>query len=92
MWLRLANFQEQDNTKLFEAYKNTMQKECSNDDVILRDINRTFPANDYFKESGGSGQEQLYRISRGYAVYDSEVGYCQGISFIGAALLLQVPL
>jgi len=91
MWLRLANFEDDEDTRLFEAYKCTLQKECSNDDVISRDINRTFPANDYFKESGGNGQEQLFRISRGYAVYDAEVGYCQGISFIAAALLLQMP-
>lgn len=88
MWLRLANCI--DETELFEVYKNLMSKECPNEDVILRDISRTFPANDYFKESG-TGQEQLFKISRGYAIYDNEVGYCQGISFIGAALLLQMP-
>ncbi|CAL8143642.1 unnamed protein product [Orchesella dallaii] len=89
MWLRLADCQ--DDSVLFETYKTLLGKECENEEVILRDITRTFPANDYFKESGGKGQEQLHRISKGYAVYDTEVGYCQGISFIGAALLLQMP-
>jgi hypothetical protein len=89
MWMRLANCD--DEPKMFEVYKNLMTKEYSQDDVILRDISRTFPANDYFKESG-TGQDLLFKISRGYAVYDTEVGYCQGISFIGAAFLLQVGL
>ncbi|ODN05350.1 Rab GTPase-activating protein 1 [Orchesella cincta] len=89
MWLRLADCQ--DDSVLFETYKTLLGKECDNEEVILRDITRTFPANDYFKESGGKGQEQLHRISKGYAVYDTEVGYCQGISFIGAAMLLQMP-
>lgn len=58
--------------------------------MIQRDINRTFPAHDYFKEAGGLGQDSLYRISKAYAVYDSEVGYCQGLSFLAATLLLHV--
>ena len=28
------------------------------------DIHRTFPAHDYFKSSGGEGQEMLYKISK----------------------------
>ena len=61
---------------------------CEN--VIQRDINRTFPAHDFFKEAGGLGQDSLYRISKAYAVHDSEVGYCQGLSFLAATLLLHV--
>ena len=37
------------------------------------------------------GQEALFRISKAYSVYDSEIGYCQGQSFLIAALLLQMP-
>lgn len=58
--------------------------------MILRDINRTFPAHDFFKETGGLGQDSLYRISKAYAVHDEEVGYCQGLSFLVASLLLHV--
>lgn len=28
------------------------------------DIHRTFPAHDYFKSTGGEGQEMLYKISK----------------------------
>lgn len=58
--------------------------------MILRDINRTFPAHDFFKETGGLGQDSLYRISKAYAIHDEEVGYCQGLSFLVASLLLHV--
>lgn len=67
-------------------------QESSCESVIQRDINRTFPANDFFKEAGGMGQDSLYRISKAYAVHDSEVGYCQGLSFLAATLLLHVCL
>lgn len=58
----------------------------------MRDIHRTFPAHDYFKESNGLGQEALYKISKAYSLYDEEVNYCQGLSFLAAALLLHVSV
>jgi hypothetical protein len=74
-----------------ERYRQLISKDYSkDDDVIRRDITRTFSANDYFRESGGTGQEQLFKLSRAYGLYDLEVGYCQGLTFLGAALLLQV--
>lgn len=65
-------------------------QECPSEPVILRDIHRTFPAHDYFKETNGLGQEALYKISKAYSLYDEEVNYCQGLSFLEAALLLHV--
>ena len=44
---------------------------------------------DYFQEGVG-GREALYKISKAYSIYDQEVGYCQGFSFMAAVLLLQV--
>jgi len=59
--------------------------------VIQRDINRTFPAHEFFKEGTGSGQDALFYISKAYALHDTEVGYCQGLSFLAATLLLHMP-
>jgi hypothetical protein len=59
--------------------------------VILRDLHRTFPAHEFFRESNGAGQESLYRLSKAYSLYDEEVSYCQGLSFLAAALLLHMP-
>ena len=59
--------------------------------MIQRDIHRTFPADDYFK-SIGTGQDSLYRISKAYSLFDQEVGYCQGLSFLAATLLLHVSM
>ncbi|KTG01027.1 hypothetical protein cypCar_00025516, partial [Cyprinus carpio] len=60
--------------------------------VITRDIHRTFPAHQYFKDSGGDGQDSLYKICKAYSVYDEEIGYCQGQSFLAAVLLLHEQL
>lgn len=88
MWQRLANVEN--NTNLIDAYRLLLTKETKCENVIQRDINRTFPANKFFKEIGGSGQDALFKVSKAYAVYDTEVGYCQGLTFIAASLLLHV--
>ncbi|XP_045456212.1 rab GTPase-activating protein 1-like [Melitaea cinxia] len=89
VWLRLANVDQND--KLMETYRTLISKECPFEAVIQRDIARTFPAHDFFREAGGLGQDSLLRLARAYAVYDVEVGYCQGLSFLAATLLLHMP-
>uniref|UniRef100_A0A1I8EPU5 Rab-GAP TBC domain-containing protein n=2 Tax=Wuchereria bancrofti TaxID=6293 RepID=A0A1I8EPU5_WUCBA len=88
VWRYLAKVQT--DPDLTQAYRLLLGKECPSEQVILRDIHRTFPAHEYFKEAGGEGQESLYRISKAYSLYDEEVSYCQGLSFLAAALLLHV--
>ena len=39
----------------------------------------------------GYGKKALRRILRAYSVYDSDVGYCQGMNFIAAMLLTFLP-
>lgn len=75
-------------SKLLKILLQETKKSC--EETILRDVNRTFPAHDFFRDSG-NGQELLYKVSKAYSVYDDEVGYCQGLSFIAATLLLHLP-
>ncbi len=58
--------------------------------IISRDLHRTFPQIEMFKEEGGEGQLMLGKVLRAYSVYDMQVGYCQGLSFIVAPLLLHM--
>ncbi|XP_063394182.1 rab GTPase-activating protein 1-like [Cydia fagiglandana] len=89
VWLRLAEVEQCD--KLMETYRTLISQECEEEAVIQRDIARTFPAHDFFREAGGLGQDSLLRLGRAYAIYDSEVRYCQGLSFLAATLLLHMP-
>lgn len=72
---------------LLESFTLTLQ-ESPAEKVINWDIKRTYVGHEYFQES--SGREALYKICKAYSVYDEEVGYCQGFSFMAATLLLQV--
>ncbi|XP_065213139.1 ecotropic viral integration site 5 ortholog isoform X2 [Planococcus citri] len=59
--------------------------------VIRRDIARTYPEHDFFKEKDGPGQESLFNVMKAYSLHDREVGYCQGSGFIVGLLLMQMP-
>ena len=56
--------------------------------MINWDIKRTYVGHGFFQEE--DKKEALYKISKAYSVYDEEVGYCQGFSFMAAVVLLQV--
>ena len=58
--------------------------------VIRRDIARTYPEHEFFKEKDGLGQESLFNVMKAYSLHDREVGYCQGSAFIVGLLLMQV--
>lgn len=45
---------------------------------IGRDLNRTWPDVEMFKEQDGVGQRGLRGVLGGYSVWDNTVGYCQG--------------
>jgi hypothetical protein len=62
-------------------------KEAKWEEQIVLDVDRTFPNHIMFQKIGGIGQLQLLRILRAYSLYDEEVGYCQGISYIAGFLL-----
>ena len=60
-------------------------------DVISRDLGRTFPTHCLFRDSATIGQTSLRRVLHAYCAFDEELGYCQGMGFIVAVLLLQAP-
>ncbi|KAM9306960.1 LOW QUALITY PROTEIN: rab GTPase-activating protein 1 [Pholidichthys leucotaenia] len=87
VWQLLAGCHNNDHQ--VEEYRTLITKE-SPQDSASPGHNRTFP-HDYFKDTGGDGQDSLYKICKAYSVYDEEIGYCQGQSFLAAVLLLHMP-
>ncbi|KAN0007027.1 hypothetical protein ACTFIU_005221 [Dictyostelium citrinum] len=52
------------------------------------DIDRTYRNHIIFRERFNSGQQALFNVLKAYSIYDSEVGYCQGMSSIASLLLM----
>lgn len=59
------------------------------DDIISRDIHRTFPEHPLFGFE--QGQKALFNLLKAYSLHDLEVGYCQGMAFVAGLLLFYVP-
>ena len=59
------------------------------DDVISRDIHRTFPEHALFGSE--AGRSSLFRVLKAYSLHDLEVGYCQGMAFVAGLLLFYLP-
>ncbi|KAL5485221.1 GYP5 [Sanghuangporus weigelae] len=73
------------------TYLRLLKETSPHEKAILRDLGRTFPHHDYFTDGHGIGQENLFNVLKAYSLYDPEVGYCQGLPFVVAILLLNMP-
>lgn len=91
VWQLLSGAQQC--SDLMEQYRIFLTKSAPTEQIILRDVHRTYPAHENFRSGAGSSSllDSLFKVCKAYAVYDEEVGYCQGLSFLVAALLLHMP-
>ncbi|KAF9136817.1 GTPase-activating protein [Mortierella sp. GBA39] len=88
IWQLLAKSKD---AQLESTFAELLKSTSSHEKQITRDMTRTFPNHEYFATEGGVGQEALFNVAKAYSLYDPEVGYCQGISFIVGPLLLNMP-
>jgi TBC1 domain family member 6 len=70
----------------------------TDDEIIERDLNRTFPDNIKFKPDSIPGNEapgaetpmlqSLRRVLQAFSIYNPKIGYCQSLNFLAGLLLL----
>lgn len=90
VWQLLSGAQQ--SADLMDQYRIFLTLSAPTEQIILRDVHRTYPAHENFQAGGSSSLlDSLFKVCKAYAVYDEEVGYCQGLSFLVAALLLHMP-
>ncbi|CAG8649345.1 6325_t:CDS:2, partial [Racocetra persica] len=80
-------------TYLETMYSQLLSESSPYDKIIQRDLARTFPTIDMFKEENGEGQTMLWNVLKAYSLYDPLVGYCQGLQlrhYQFSALLSQI--
>lgn len=84
IWLSISDSLD---AHLDVLYWQLLNEHCPYERAINQDLGRTFPEIPMFKTD--EVRKQLYNIMKAYSVYDSEVGYCQGLSFIAGLFLMQ---
>ncbi|KAG1066083.1 hypothetical protein G6F42_026723 [Rhizopus arrhizus] len=72
------------------VYEQLCKEKSPHERIIQRDLARTFPRIDMFKQENGQGQSRMKRILESYSLYDPDVGYCQGLAFLVGPLLMNV--
>ncbi|KAK7053283.1 GTPase-activating protein [Paramarasmius palmivorus] len=88
MWQLMAASKD---PELEGTYLKLLKENSIHEKAILRDLGRTFPHHDFFTDGQGIGQENLYNVLKAYSLHDPQVGYCQGLPFVVAILLLNMP-
>ncbi|XP_063154331.1 ecotropic viral integration site 5 protein homolog isoform X3 [Candoia aspera] len=88
VWQLLCTAQ---NMPIKDQYSELLKMTSPCEKLIRRDIARTYPEHDFFKEKDSLGQEVLFNVMKAYSLVDREVGYCQGSAFIVGLLLMQMP-
>ena len=84
---KILNVDEEFYKKDLYVQLNDESGDQSLEEVIIKDIDRTFPKNTFFNQKYGGGQRSLYKVLVNYSKYNKEVGYVQGMGFITALLL-----
>ncbi|XP_008825058.1 ecotropic viral integration site 5 protein homolog isoform X4 [Nannospalax galili] len=88
VWQLLCSAQ---NMPIKDQYSELLKMTSPCEKLIRRDIARTYPEHNFFKEKDSLGQEVLFNVMKAYSLVDREVGYCQGSAFIVGLLLMQMP-
>ena len=78
-------------SELESVYASLLKAKSPHEKAIQKDMARTLPGHRYFAQGGGVGQEHLFNVVKAYSLHDTVVGYTQGLAFIVAALLLNMP-
>ncbi|KAF4587453.1 Rab-GAP/TBC domain protein [Ophiocordyceps camponoti-floridani] len=77
---------------LLEEQYDTFSNEASPYELLIgKDLGRSFPGVDMFRDSDGDGQRMLGRVLKSFSLYDAKIGYCQGLAFLVGPLLMHMP-
>jgi len=72
----------------YEEMKDFARKFSPEIRQIDLDVNRTYRDHVMFRERYNTRQQALFHVLAAYSIFNSEVGYCQGMSQIAALLLM----
>ena len=87
VWQLFAEMKKFYKKDIFKKYSED-KLDPDTEETIIKDLDRTFPSCQLFKDKYGNGQRKLFKVLSGYSLYNKEVGYVQGMGFLTALFLI----
>ncbi|KAK1988954.1 TBC domain-containing protein [Colletotrichum cereale] len=78
-------------SSLEEQYDRFSGESSPYEPIIGKDLGRSFPGVDMFRDPEGDGQRMLGKVLKCFSLYDTKIGYCQGLAFLVGPLLMHMP-
>ncbi|KAI3320045.1 hypothetical protein HD806DRAFT_525032 [Xylariaceae sp. AK1471] len=88
VWQSMAGARD---TLLLEQFDRLSGESSPYEGIIGKDLGRSFPGVDMFRDPEGDGQRMLGRVLKCFSLYDHKIGYCQGLAFLVGPLLMHMP-
>ncbi|KAL8905467.1 MAG: hypothetical protein Q9207_002620 [Kuettlingeria erythrocarpa] len=87
VWTSIAGARDQ---LLEDEYDRLCTETSPYENLIGKDIGRSFPNVEMFKDPAGEGQKMLAKVLGSFSIYDQKIGYCQGLGFVVGPLLMHM--
>lgn len=87
VWSAIAGAHD---SHLHSEYQKLSNELSPYDGLIGKDVGRSFPNVEMFREKGGEGQRMLGKVLKAFSLYDEGIGYCQGLGLIVGPLLMHM--
>ncbi|KAL7628943.1 hypothetical protein AAE478_000460 [Parahypoxylon ruwenzoriense] len=88
VWQSMAGARD---SSLLEQFDRLSGEVSPYEGIIGKDLGRSFPGVDMFRDPDGDGQRMLGRVLKCFSLYDQKIGYCQGLAFLVGPLLMHMP-
>lgn len=75
---------------LEEEYDRLCGEQSPYMEIIGKDLGRSFPGVEMFRDPNGDGQRMLGKVLKAFSLYDHKIGYCQGLGFLVGPLLMHM--
>lgn len=87
VWTSMAGARDR---SLEDAFERLLGEKSSYEGIINKDVGRSFPGVELFRDAEGEGQKMLGRVLKCFSLHDKDIGYCQGLGFLVGPLLMNM--
>ncbi|XP_049818662.1 USP6 N-terminal-like protein [Aethina tumida] len=89
-WIKLLHVEQvkKSNVNKYKEMMDSARLYSTDARQIDSDVNRQFREHLHYRERYSIKQQSLFNVLTAYAMYNSEVGYCQGMSGLAGVLLM----